>query len=227
MSSHDLQEPLRKIQNFVTCILLEEEKNLSETGKGYFLRMRQTAERMQALLDDLLIYSRTKSSERRFEKTDLTVVVDEVKKDYEDDILEKKATIEAIDLCETNIIRFQFRQLLQNLISNSLKFSKPLIASHIIIKSEILPGDKLNNEELSSNSDYCHIIYTDNGIGFDPQYKDRIFQVFQRLHSKEEYKGTGMGLAICKRIVENHNGVIAATGELNKGARFDIYIPAN
>ena len=141
-------------------------------------------------------------------------------------ILENKATIEIVDHCEVNIIRFQFRQLIDNLISNSLKFSIPSTAPHITFRSEIVRGDKLNNEKLSSNIDYCHIIYTDNGIGFDPQYNERVFEVFQRLHSQEEYIGTGMGLAICKRIIENHNGVITASGKLNKGVQFDIYIPA-
>jgi PAS domain S-box-containing protein len=226
VSSHDLQEPLRKIQNFAICILLEEEKNLSAKGKGYFGRMRQTAKRMQALIEDLLTFSRTKSSERKFEKTDLKIIIDEVKEDYEEVILEKKATIEIADHCEVNIIRFQFRQLIDNLISNSLKFSIPATAPHITFRSEIVQGDKLNNEKLSSEIDYCHITYTDNGIGFDPQYNERVFEVFQRLHSQEEYIGTGMGLAICKRIVENHNGIITASGILNKGVQFDIYIPA-
>ncbi len=157
--------------------------------------------------------------------TDLSVIIDEVKKDFEEVLLEKKATIEAAHLCKTNIIRFQFRQLFQNLVSNSLKFSKPGTAPYITIKSGIVKGNELNNENLSPGTDYCHIIYTDNGIGFEPQYKDRIFEVFQRLYSKEEYPGSGIGLAICKRIVENHNGIITAFGELNNGAQFDIFIP--
>jgi len=226
VSSHDLQEPLRKIQNFAICILLEEEKNLTAKGKGYFERMRQTAKRMQALIDDLLTYSLTKSGERKFEKTDLKTIIDEVKKDYEETILEKKATIEIANLCEVNVIRFQFRQVFDNLISNSLKFSIPATAPYITFRSEIVQGDKLNNEKLSPKIDYCHIIYTDNGFGFDPQYNERVFEVFQRLHSQEEYIGTGMGLAICKRIIENHNGIITASGILNKGVQFDIYIPA-
>lgn len=232
VSSHDLQEPLRKIQNFAICILLEEEKNLSEKGKGYFERMRQTAKRMQALIDDLLIYSRTKNSERRFEKTDLHAIIDEIKKDHEETILEKKATIVIDNLCEVNIIRFQFRQLIDNLISNSLKFSIPANVPSIKFKSKILRGHVLMSEtpslegKLIPANDYCHITYTDNGIGFDPQYNERIFEVFQRLHNQEEYKGTGMGLAICKRIMENHHGIITASGKSNNGARFDIYIPA-
>ena len=226
LSSHDLQEPLRKIQTFVSLISEEEYKNLSDNGKDYFRRMQVTAKQMQALIEDLLIYSRTKSTDRKFKKTELSVIADQVKKDFEEVIREKKATIKADDLCRTRVIPFQFRQLLHNLISNSLKFFNPGKRIQIVIKSKIAKGYRFNNKKLFPETDYCHIIYTDNGIGFDPQYKDRIFEVFQRLNNKETYQGTGMGLAICKRIVENHNGIITATGKINKGARFDIYIPA-
>jgi PAS domain S-box-containing protein len=226
VSSHDLQEPLRKIKNFINVLLEEEEKQLSDDGKNYLQRMYETANGMQVLIEDLLSYARAKGGKRKFEKTDLAIIVEEVKKDFEEVINKNKATIEIGELCVANIIRFQFHQLFQNLISNSFKFSKPDIAPHIIIKSEITDGGKLNNEKLVSKVNYCHITYTDNGIGFDPQYNDRIFEVFQRLNSKDEYEGTGMGLAICKRIIENHDGIITAEGELNKGARFDIYIPA-
>lgn len=225
VSSHDLQEPLRKIKNYVTVLLKEEEKNLSPTGKNYLQNTYDTSKKMQELIEDLLTYARTKDSDRKFDKTNITTILDEVKKEFEGVIQEKKVVIDAANLCEANIIRFQFRQLFQNLISNSIKFSKPLIAPHIIIKSEIVEGSKLNNEKLSSDRNYCHITYTDNGIGFDPQYNEKVFEVFQRLHSKEEYEGTGIGLAICKRIIENHKGIITATGEVNKGVQFDIYIP--
>ncbi len=225
VSSHDLQEPLRKIQNFATIILKEEEKNLSENGKGYFEKMQNTAKRMQELIEDLLTYSRAKSTERNFEKIHLGIIIDEAKRDLEELILEKKAIIESENLSEMNIIPFPFRQLMNNLISNSLKFSLPTIPPHIIIKTKIKEGSKFNNDKLSPKISYCHITYTDNGIGFDGQYNERIFEVFQRLNSKEQYAGTGMGLAICKRIVENHNGIIVATGVVSKGVTFDIYIP--
>ena len=226
VSSHDLQEPLRKIRNFVAVILQNEESKLSDEGKNYLQRMYETAKGMQQLIEDLLTYSRTKGAEREFEKISLNVVVDEVLKQFEDVLQEKNAIIEIMPLGNAMIIPFQFRECLQNLISNSIKFIKPGTAPHITMTSEIVHGRTLKIEGLSPKVNYCHIIYTDNGIGFDPQYKDRIFEVFQRLHSKEEYNGTGMGLAICKRIIENHNGIITATGTLGKGARFDIYIPA-
>jgi len=225
VSSHDLQEPLRKIQSFVSCLLQDEEKNLSATGKEYFKRMQLTAKRMQQLIDDLLIYSRTKSSDRDFEKTDLKIITNEVKKDFEEMIAEREVLIDVTHLGYGSIIPFQFRQLIHNLISNSLKFSKTGRKLHIEIKSEIIQMSEPGQPKSSLQTDHCHITYTDNGIGFDPQYNTRIFEVFQRLHSQEEFKGTGIGLAICKRIIENHKGVIIASGKLDKGARFDIYIP--
>ncbi|MBC7887233.1 MAG: PAS domain-containing protein [Ferruginibacter sp.] len=226
LSSHDLQEPLRKIQNLVSCILPGEEKNLSKAGRGYFQRIGQTAKRMQALIEALLTYSSAKSSERKFEKADLNSMVEEVKKDFEEIMLEKNATIIVADLCQPYVITLQFRQLLHNLIGNSLKFSKPKIPPRIKINSLMEQVRMLNNEDLPTKAEYCHIIYTDNGIGFDPQYSERIFEVFQRLHSQEAYTGTGMGLAICRRIIENHKGIITASGKINNGTRFDIYIPS-
>ncbi len=225
ISSHDLQEPLRKIQTFVSIILDNENKNLSETGKYNFQRMQLAAGRMQQLIDDLLAFSRINTTDHKFEKIDLSTIIEEVKTELRDTIQEKHATIEATKLCTVHIITFQFRQLMYNLISNALKFSQPDIPSHIIIHSSIVEDSKLNNGKLSPEKSYCHITIKDNGIGFEPQFSERIFEVFQKLHGKDVYAGTGIGLAIVKKIVENHNGIITATSELNKGATFDIYIP--
>ncbi|MGZ3901640.1 MAG: sensor histidine kinase, partial [Bacteroidia bacterium] len=226
VSSHDLQEPLRKIQNFVTAILIEDEKRLSETGKMYFHKMRETAKRMQALIEDLLTYSRTKSDDRIFENTNLNLILDEALSDLDEIIKEKNGTVEAKSLGNANVIPFQFRQLFLNLVSNSLKFAQPGIPPHILVESKLVTGDKAINKNLSPKKSYLCISFTDNGIGFDPKYEDRIFEVFQRLHTLDKYKGTGIGLAICKRIVENHHGAITAKGNPGKGAKFDIYIPA-
>lgn len=225
VSSHDLQEPLRKIQTFASRIISKEMQTLSETGKDYFKRMQQAAERMQTLIQDLLAYSRTNTTDRVFESVDLADIVNEVKTDIKETHTEKEAVIEVGQMCEINIIPFQFRQLLYNLIGNAIKFSRPGIKPHIRIESEMVKGNTVKNVSLSPQKNYCHISIADNGIGFDPQYKDRIFEVFQRLHGKEEYSGTGIGLAIVKKIVENHHGAITATGGLNKGAIFDIYLP--
>ena len=140
---------------------------------------------------------------------------------------EKNATLTIGQMCEVNIVPFQFRQLMLNLIGNALKFSKTDVPPHIIIKSIIEKGSKLNNEKLLSEKKYCHITVMDNGIGFENQYAEKIFGVFQRLHGKQEYIGTGIGLAIVKKIVDNHNGIITTDSELGRGATFNIYLPCD
>lgn len=225
ISSHDLQEPLRKIQTFTSRVLEKEFQNLSDVGKDYFKRTQQAALRMQTLIDDLLAYSRTNSIEKNFKLTDLNTIVEEVKADLKEELAQKEATIETSHLCKVKIIHFQFRQLLHNLISNALKFSNPGYPSHIKIETKKDYGSAFNNDKLMDRIKYCHIRFSDNGIGFEQKFSDKIFELFQRLHSKQEYVGTGVGLAIVKKIVENHGGTITASGELNKGATFDIYIP--
>lgn len=228
ISSHDLQEPLRKIQTFASLIMEKESHNLSDSGKDKFKRMQNAAQRMQALINDLLSYSRTNIQEIKFEKTDLNQIIKEVKEDLREELEQKNAVIENDEICDEisiDIIPFQFRQLIYNLISNSIKFSKPDTPLHIKIKCEIAKGDTFSNDKLSAETEYCHIGISDNGIGFEQQYGEKIFEVFQRLHGRSEYAGTGIGLAIVKKIVENHNGIINAEGKYNKGATFDVYIP--
>lgn len=227
ISSHDLQEPLRKIQTFATQIIEKESDNLSDVGKDKFQRMQNAAKRMQTLINDLLSYSRTNVQERIFEKTDLSKIIDDVKEDLKEELEQKGGVIEKNKTCVVDVIPFQFRQLLYNLISNSLKFSKSETPPVIKIDSQIIKGSSLTHQKVTENINYCHISISDNGIGFDQQYSAKIFEVFQRLHGKLEYTGTGIGLAIVKKIVENHNGFITASGEQNKGATFDIYIPVN
>ena len=226
VSSHDLQEPLRKIQTLGGMILEKESQNLSEKGENYFRLMQNAAQRMRTLIQDLLAFSRLNKSERKFEKQDLNKIVNEIKVELNLKIKEKHASIEVGKMCELNIIPFQFRQLFHNLLSNALKFSNPKVSPHIIVKGRNIQGNKNNEPKLIPGKKYCHISVSDNGIGFDNKFSDKIFEVFQRLHGKDEFAGTGIGLAIVKKIVENHNGLITATGTLNKGATFDIYIPA-
>lgn len=206
-------------------MLDEERESLSEKGKEYLTKTYDTAVRMRTLIDDLLTYSRTKTSDRKVEKVDFQDILKEVSTEFEDTMLEKSAIIKTFNLGSVHVVRFQFHQLIQNLVSNSLKFSRPGIPARISIKNKIIHGSAFKKLKLSSLKDYNHITYTDNGIGFNAEYSDRIFEVFQRLHSQQKYKGTGIGLAICKRIVENHNGIIRATSKENKGTTFDIYIP--
>jgi two-component system, chemotaxis family, CheB/CheR fusion protein len=227
ISSHDLQEPLRKIQTFAGRILEKENQNLSEKGKTYFSLMQGAAQRMQKLIDDLLSFSRLNSTERKFERVNLRTIVDEVIENLSENIKVKQATIDVGEMCEADIIVFQFRQLMHNLLSNALKFSKPGVKPHIKIKSRIIKGSKLRSKNLNPDKNYGHIMVSDNGIGFEEKYSEKIFEVFQKLHSKDEYPGTGIGLATVKKIVQHHNGSIHVSSSLNKGSTFDIYIPLN
>ena len=181
---------------------------------------------MQTLIQDLLAYSKTNTSERIFESTNLKHIIDEVKEDLSEELKAKHATIEATELCDIKIIPFQFRQLMHNLLGNALKFSISNNPPHIKIRSEIAIGKNLDNDKLNPQNTYCHITISDNGIGFEQKYSEKIFELFQRLNGKDQYHGTGIGLSIVKKIVENHEGFITAHSELNKGATFDIYIPA-
>jgi PAS domain S-box-containing protein len=232
VSSHDLQEPLRKIQTFANRILEKEYEHLSDDGKDYFARIQNSANRMQTLIEDLLAFSRVNTGERKFEMTDLHKMIEALSEDFKEAIDKIGATLK-IDLKgHANIIPFQFRQLMQNLVGNSLKFANPKTAPQINVSSTISKGSvflkqnpKLTVRLLSAEKEYSHIQVSDNGIGFEPKFQEQVFEIFQKLHAREEYPGTGIGLAIVKKIVENHGGFITATSELGKGATFDIYIP--
>lgn len=225
ISSHDLQEPLRKIQTFASRIQEMEYDNLSENAKDNFRRMQGAAKRMQVLIEDLLVYSRTSDAERKYVKSDLNKLVTEVIDDMGEELLPKNATINIGELGKADVIPFQFRQLIHNLLSNSFKFARDGVDPVIEIVGEIHPSGYFKNNKLREGIDYCHISVSDNGIGFDPAYSEKIFEVFQRLHGKTEYVGTGIGLAIVKKIVDNLNGFISASGAVGEGATFDIYFP--
>lgn len=226
ISSHDLQEPLRKIQTFALHILEKEYENLSETGKDYFKRMQSAAERMQALINDLLTYSRTSDQDDKLESLDLDEIVKEVKADLHEEVETRKAVIEFNELGKINAITFQMRQLIYNLVSNSLKFSDPMRAAVISIKSRMGKGSELAHKSLLPDQEYYHISIADNGIGFDQVYSEKIFELFQRLHPQDKYKGTGIGLAIVKRIVENHKGIVTVNSAINLGTTFNVYLSA-
>jgi PAS domain S-box-containing protein len=199
--SHDLQEPLRKIQIFISRFLEKECNNLSENGMDYLNMVQNSTKRMQTLIQDLLIYSNTNTAERKFENTDLTQIIDEVKNDLKEELNDKHATIEATELHKINIVPFQFRQVMQNLIGNALKFYNPAQPPQIIIKSKIADGIAFNNIKLSPQKRYCHISLSDNGIGFEPEYNEKIFEVFYRLQTHNKHMGTGIGLAIMVELL--------------------------
>lgn len=226
ISSHDLQEPLRKIQMSASRITEEDYNGLTTKGRDHFLKMQAAARSMQTLIEDLLTYSRTNTEERKFETIDIVTLMEDVRDELKEAFDEKQAVLYLPENCYiANVIPFQFRQLLHNIISNALKFSIPGTPPQIRIICQELNGRDTPLKILQQDKAYHHIAISDNGIGFDPIYGEKIFEVFQRLYGKETYKGTGIGLAIVKRIVENHNGVITATSQLHKGACFDIYIP--
>ncbi len=224
ISSHDLQEPLRKIQFLASRISEKESENLSETGRDLFQRMHKSAKRMQSLIQDLLTYSRTAAKKEEFEITDLNQIIADVQEDFSQKIIDSGAIIET-QLSKANVIPFQFNQLFSNLISNSLKFQSKKRTPKIQISSEVIKGENCNLQKLKPKQWYCHITYSDNGIGFEPEFSDKIFEVFKRLHNNENYPGTGIGLAIVKKIVDSHEGEIEVTSELDIGVTFDIYLP--
>lgn len=226
IASHDLQEPLRKIQIFASRLLNMERSNLSEKGAEFLSRIHTSTDRMRALIHDLLAYSKTSNFEGSFELTDLNEVFNEVVGELEVKIEEKNARIENAGLPAANVLKFQFHQLFLNLLSNSLKFAKPDCDLRVVVKSELVTGDKIPGYLRSSEKTYYCISIADNGIGFEPEYSEKIFEIFHRLHARIQYEGTGIGLSICKRIVENHGGIIEAEGAVNQGATFRIYIPA-
>jgi signal transduction histidine kinase len=225
VAGHDLQEPLRKIETFSNLILKKDYKNLSDVARNYFDRMIKSVSRMQALIRDLLMYSQLKAYEQVFENTHLLTIVNEIKQSFSEEISQKQVRIMVSEMCTASVIPFQMYQLLQNLVANSIKFCKPGVPPVIEIISSIEKGNNKLSDKLSPDKEYCHIMVSDNGIGFDAEHSEKIFQVFQRLNGREEYDGTGIGLSIVQKIVDNHNGFITATAEVNKGARFDIYIP--
>ncbi|MBD2562900.1 MULTISPECIES: PAS domain-containing protein [Nostoc] len=220
VASHDLQEPLRKIKTFGDRLKTTCGDTLTEQGRDYLERMQNAASRMQTLIEDLLTLSRVTTRAQPFVSVNLTKIAQEVVSDLEIYIQQTGGTVEIGELPTIKADPLQMRQLLQNIIGNALKFHRPQIPPIIRIYSTILENQADNN--ISANSELCQIIVEDNGIGFDEKYLDRIFNVFQRLHSSIEYEGTGIGLAICRKIIERHHGNITAQSQPGQGAKFMI-----
>lgn len=225
VASHDLQEPLRKIQAFGSRILTTEHERLTPTGQDAFRRMLVATDRMQQLIEDLLTYSRTNTEPGEFAVVNLDTVLQEAELEVSEAINETKALIEAEPLPLARVLAFQFRQLLANLLSNALKYQRPEVIPHIQINCAVISGQELHQIGATAERYFC-ISVQDNGIGFDQQYAERIFELFQRLHGRSEYKGTGIGLAICRKIMQNHHGFLLAEGRPGEGSTFRIYLPA-
>ncbi len=225
-ASHDLQEPLRKIQSFISLIEIHEKNRLTDRGKGLLERIHLASQRMTSLIKDLLAFSQLSNDQLHFGPIPLNDLVNEVLQDLELTIQEQKASIfiEALPSMWGNAQ--QIAQLLQNLLTNALKFSHPDRSIQITIRGGTLK-DATPLPLSQANQSYIWLEIEDNGIGFEQEYSEKIFQMFQRLHSRDRYDGTGIGLALCRKVVENHRGYIEARSLLGQGATFTLYLPAN
>ena len=227
IASHDLQEPLRKVQIFISRIREKDFESFPENVKEYFAGIERATTRMQMFIEDLLLYSRASNVEKVFELTDLNMILENARQELSQRIEEKNVMIRQSSLLPTlNVIPFQIQQLFNNLLSNSIKYSKPDLAPVITIIPRLISSKGLPVSVGNPKRRYYKISISDNGIGFDPEHSDDIFKLFYRLHQKSDYSGTGVGLAICKVIVENHKGFIQAASTPNVGTTISIYLPA-
>ena len=225
IASHDLQEPIRKIHTFSQLLLDREKEQLSKTSIDYLTRIAASSIRMKQLVEAFLSYSRIGSASITFEPIDLNTLLREVTTTLSELIQEKQAVIEITDLPVIQGSAIQLQQLFINLVGNALKYSKPHIRPLVKIHAEKVPDSAIGIQTGTEDSDYWHLSISDNGIGFDQEHAAKIFEVFQRLHNKDEYAGTGIGLSICKKIVLAHKGFITATGTPGVGSVFSIYLP--
>lgn len=223
IASHDLQEPLRKIQTFVQ--VLEKKIDDAQIREKYFSKINSSAKRMADLIQSVLNYSRLAYPNELWVLASLNDIFENVLSDYELLIAEKNAVVVYDSLPNIPGIPLQLGQLFANLLGNSLKFSR--VEPKITISWKVVKGSELRQVYPLADftKEYIELIFSDNGIGFEQQYAEKIFTIFQRLNSREEFAGTGIGLALCKKIVENHNGYIYAKSDLDKGASFFIYLP--
>jgi light-regulated signal transduction histidine kinase (bacteriophytochrome) len=226
IASHDLQEPLRKIMAFGERLSSKFAGQLPDDGQFYINRMLDAANRMKILMENLLLYSRASRKIEPVEQVSLNEMVETVLSDLEVKIQETDATIEVLPLPRVQALPTQMQQLFLNLISNALKFVLPNEKPRIRIEAFEATKQELKdlNFPLKAKK-YYKIIVSDEGIGFDSEYSEKIFVIFQRLHGRSEFEGTGLGLAICKKIIDNHHGYIKAESVLNEGSKFMVYLP--
>jgi light-regulated signal transduction histidine kinase (bacteriophytochrome) len=219
-ASHDLQEPLRKILSFGDRLKVIASTSMNDQSRDYLARIINAATRMKDLINGLLQFSRIGATPQRFEPVDLARITKEVLSDMEVRIQEMNAVIEVKTLPVVDANPIQIRQLIQNLVSNGLKYQPPGNKPTIVISANIRPSGKLD-----APGDVCELSFKDNGIGIEEKYFSKLFQVFQRLHTRNEYEGTGVGLAICKKIIDCHKGSCVIKSELGKGADFIVTLP--
>ncbi|HEU4633449.1 MAG TPA: CHASE3 domain-containing protein [Flavisolibacter sp.] len=225
IASHDLKEPLRKISTYTHMIADNESQTLSEKNQLHFTRIQQSVKRMQNLLDDLLMYSQSTKPALAFENVDLNIILQEVTENLSEEIRECKAHIQAGQLPVIKGLPFQIKQLFENLITNSLKYRKETVHPCIHVESSLVDKKDVRVNLHKKSRQYYRIMFTDNGLGFEQAYAEKVFQLFQRVHTSGKHSGTGIGLTICKKIIQNHSGFIKASSEVNVGTLFEIYFP--
>lgn len=223
MASHDLQEPLRKIRTFSDRLFVKYKESLDEDGKMNLVRIQKAAERMQNLITDILTFSKISSEKLEFIDSDLNKIVSEVVSELDEEVKAKNAAINIETLPTLQVNPGLIKPLFLNLIGNALKYSRRDVTPSIQIKADlgirnmVKTGDHVRS--------YCRIFIEDNGIGFDQRYAEEIFGMFKRLHRNSEFEGTGIGLALCKKIVEQHNGFISARSKVGQGSTFIVSLP--
>jgi signal transduction histidine kinase len=226
VASHDLQEPLRKIQLFTDKLTLKMNVGLPEDVQVYLQKIGKASKRMQQLVNDILKFSRHSHDNFDFEETNLNDVLNDVLSDLDTDIQKRDATISADELPTIYAIPSQIRQLFQNIISNSIKFCRAGCKPEIHIQTEVVKGECIPNiDRKFFKNTFYNIYIRDNGIGFESKFAEEIFIVFKRLHTYNDFEGTGIGLSICKKIVEKHKGFITAQSKINEGSTFIITLP--
>jgi PAS domain S-box-containing protein len=227
VASHDLKEPLRKLHTFADWLMIHESENISDKGRQFLNRIERSVHRMEMLIDDILVLSRINADKQGHTSVNPVIVLNQVIEELKEAIESSQAaiTIHAIPVLNAN--QNQLFHLFRNLVSNALKFHKENAHPELEISSTIIPSEEIKNPMAKEATEYIKISFSDKGLGFEPRYSKRIFSVFQRLHGRHEFEGTGMGLAICKKIMENHNGFIEAKGEPDKGATFCCYFPVS
>ncbi len=226
VASHDLQEPLRKIQTFLSRIAEKDLQNISTSGREYFTKIQTATNRMRQLINDLLLFSRANKAEGVFDETDLNILLENAKQELAQIIEEKNASIVSVLLPTLRVISFQIEQIFTNLIGNALKYSNPNIHLIINIACELVDEKTVRDVKLLADKKYYKFTFQDNGLGFEQEYAEQIFVLFKRLHDSSTYPGTGIGLAICKKIIDNHSGFIFANSKPGEGATFTFYLPA-
>ncbi|MCE6987946.1 ATP-binding protein [Dyadobacter sp. CY323] len=224
VASHDLQEPLRKILIYSSLLKLKFQEEHNAENASYVSKVIASSNRMRTMITDVLNYSSLSKTGSQYEVTDLTKIVTEILEDFEIAIREKDAKVIVDELPKAEVNKGQIRQVFQNLISNALKFSQPGVAPVIRIGT-VKPEDTDLQSEDYDVQNTCWIVFEDNGIGFDNLYKEKIFSLFERLNTKDLFEGSGIGLAISKKIIDKHNGKISASGAEGRGARFIIQLP--